>query len=126
MATSQLSVVLAGMRGEEGRWFAELIVKLADRVSRMPLPRQSSAAGAVPTAAIRYFLGASEWYIVEKDIGPEQRQCFGYAVLGGDLTNAEYGYISVQELASLHVEMDFHFTPAPIRTIVDELKSRRY
>jgi len=48
--------------------------------------------------ALHFFLGGSDWYIVEYD-GDDL--FFGYAILNGDHNCAEWGYISFNELKSL-------------------------
>jgi hypothetical protein len=67
---------------------------------------------------LHYFLGGSDYYIIEKDKGSSddevkgiQNQSFGYAILNGDTINAEWGYISIAELIENNVELDFHFSP---------------
>ncbi|MDA3822212.1 MAG: hypothetical protein PF450_06320 [Bacteroidales bacterium] len=45
-------------------------------------------------------MGGCDWYIIEYD-GDDI--FFGYAILNGDLDNAEWGYISFQELKSLKI-----------------------
>lgn len=49
---------------------------------------------------LHFFIGGSDWYIAEydgKDI------MFGFAILNGDTLNAEWGYISFEELKNLKV-----------------------
>lgn len=57
---------------------------------------------------IHLFIGNSDWYIVEGDA--EEGVLFGYAILGGDYQNAEWGYVSIDELKEISVggfEIDF-------------------
>ncbi len=80
----------------------------------------------------RYFLLDSEWLIVEYD--PEEKLAFGYVVLNGDTFNSEWGYVSLEELEELEVnvrhllngrevmipmrvERDAHWTPAKANTL---------
>lgn len=49
---------------------------------------------------LHFFLGGCDWYIAEfdgKDI------FWGFAILNGDYFNAEWGYISFEELKSINV-----------------------
>jgi hypothetical protein len=46
---------------------------------------------------LHFFIGGCDWYIVEYD---GDNLFFGYAILNGDLINAEWGYISFDELKS--------------------------
>jgi hypothetical protein len=40
---------------------------------------------------------------------------FGYTILNGDLQNAEWGYISLSEIAAIpHINIDYQF---PVQTI---------
>lgn len=49
---------------------------------------------------LHFFIGGCDWYIVEYD-GDDI--FFGYAILNQDYQNAEWGYISLQELKSIKV-----------------------
>ena len=60
---------------------------------------------------LHFFIGGCDWYIAEYD---GNDLFFGYAILNGDLVNAEWGYISFQELKSLksgfaEVDHDLHW-----------------
>ena len=50
---------------------------------------------------LHFFIGGCDWYIAEFD-GDDT--FFGYAILHGDLDNAEWGYVSFEELKSLRVQ----------------------
>lgn len=67
-----------------------------------------------------FFLGGCDWYIAEYD--PEDRLFFGYAILNEDYQNAEWGYISYDELIELKVgpfeiEWDKYWEPKKAREI---------
>lgn len=49
-----------------------------------------------------YFLGGSDWYMAE--YSPNERVFFGYTILNGDRQNAEWGYISLDELVDINIE----------------------
>jgi len=49
---------------------------------------------------LHFFIGGCDWYIAEFD-GIEI--LWGYAILGGDYINAEWGYISFSELKSINI-----------------------
>ncbi|RNC81380.1 MAG: DUF2958 domain-containing protein [Phycisphaera sp.] len=77
-----------------------------------------------------FFIGGSDWYAAECD--PVERVCFGYAILNLDYQNAEWGYFSLGELASIkirgvEVDRDLHWRPRPAGTIDDIVRgmSRR-
>jgi hypothetical protein len=63
---------------------------------------------------MHFFIGGCDWYAAE--YSPEEKCFFGFAILNDDLQNAEWGYFSLDELASLRikfleVDRDLHFTP---------------
>ena len=63
---------------------------------------------------MHFFIGGCDWYAAE--YSPEEKCFFGFAILNDDLQNAEWGYFSLDELASLkvsfvEVDRDLHFTP---------------
>ena len=47
---------------------------------------------------LHFFFGGCDWYIAEYD---GEDIFFGYAILNGDIINAEWGYISFSELKDL-------------------------
>lgn len=47
---------------------------------------------------LHFFIAGCDWYIVEYD---GEDLFFGFAILNNDLQNAEWGYISFQELKDL-------------------------
>lgn len=87
------------------------------------------------TVHAHYFLGSFDWYVTEYD--PANDVAFGWACLGGDLTNAELGYFSLGELeavraplrlgsrtipAALEVEAEDDWRPVSLR----EALTRRF
>ncbi len=91
----------------------EAVERLKAIIEKMPKTYQTdSIPAAEKILQLHYFYGQSDWYIVEKDSEPEQLQAYGYVILNGDEINAEWGYISIEELKETNkVELDFHFTP---------------
>ena len=49
---------------------------------------------------LHFFIGSCDWYIAEFD---GEDTFFGFAILNGNYLNAEWGYISLQELKSINV-----------------------
>lgn len=49
---------------------------------------------------LHFFIGGCDWFVAEYD---GNDLFFGYAILNNDIDNAEWGYISFQELKSLKV-----------------------
>jgi len=64
---------------------------------------------------LHFFIGGCDWFIAESD-GTDI--CFAFAYLG-DMQNAEWGYISLNELKSVRVagcyevDNDIYWTPKP-------------
>ena len=55
---------------------------------------------------LHFFIGSCDWYVAEYD---GQDTFWGYAILNGDDQNAEWGYISFNELKEIkihYVEID--------------------
>ena len=48
---------------------------------------------------VHFFLCGCDWYGVEFD--PEENLFWGYTILNNDFQNAEWGYFSLDELASI-------------------------
>ena len=64
---------------------------------------------------MHFFLAGCDWYMAEYDA--QQRTFFGYAILNNDLQNAEWGYVSFDELREvrtrqgIEVDRDLYWTP---------------
>ncbi len=112
----QLSAVGMGIRGEEGQFFKDKMVEIANTIQNMPQTYGQDGMGDEAIVYLHYFMGGSDWYITEKDMEDEQLQAFGLADLGG---GSELGYISIQELIDSGVELDFYWEPKTIGEIKD-------
>ncbi|MCB2189760.1 MAG: DUF2958 domain-containing protein [Deltaproteobacteria bacterium] len=71
------------------------------------------------TIYLHFFLGSCDWYIAEFD-GDDLM--WGFAILGGDTMNAEWGYISLSELKAiningLEVDRDIYWKPQQASSI---------
>lgn len=97
-----------------------------DQLSAIPALYQTEES---PTAEkvihLHFFIGGCDWYIAEYD---GEDLFFGYAILNQDFQNAEWGYISFQELKDLktrqgiEVDCETPWTPkkaGEIQKIVD-------
>lgn len=109
------------VQSEEKQFFLDKLHEYTERVANMPESYQQDGKGDHAVAYLHYFHGGSDWYITEKDMEGGVTQAFGYAVLNGDEQNAEVGYISIEELVGLGVELDLHFEP---RTLLEVKKQR--
>lgn len=89
---------------------------LAESINKMPKTYEAENIKVKDKVAhLHYFVGGFDWYIIEKDMLPEQRQAFG-VVKNGD--TVEFGYIDITELQSISlVEFDFYWEPKPLSEI---------
>ena len=116
----QLSTMKQLCRGEEGQFFIEKLVQLADLVAKMPKTYEQQDLGDKAIVSLHYFAGGqANWWITEKDKGdpdePGQLQAFGLADLFGD--GGELGYISIVELLACNAELDLYFTPKTLAEV---------
>lgn len=81
-------------------------------------------------AYLHYFSSSSDWYVLELQKGDIfdddtiiQKEAFVYAILNGDLENAEYGYSDLNEIKK-HAELDLNFEPTELKTIIDNINSK--
>lgn len=125
LGTIQRACLRDALKGEEGEYFAQLIVDLRKRVESMPHTYQTDGQGENATAWLHYFAGGqANWYIVEKDKGspddeaegiPPQSQAFGLADLYND--GGETGYISIAEILANRGELDLYWKPTTLKEI---------
>lgn len=101
-------------QGEEGAFFVQKMQELQQLVDTMPKTYEQDGKGDDAVAYLHYFRGGCDWYITEKDMEPVQHQAYGLADLGH---GGELGYISLQELIRLGVELDLYFKPATLGEI---------
>ena len=107
------------------------MVDLEEQIATMPKTYETDGTSGKDLATLHYFMGGSDWWIIEKDAGsPDdevegvQAQAFGLACLNGDVQNAEMGYISIAELISHGVELDLYYKPERISGIKARLGTR--
>ncbi|AEJ01298.1 hypothetical protein Nit79A3_1466 [Nitrosomonas sp. Is79A3] len=111
---AQLSAIGMGIRGEEGQFFKDKLIEIANVIQTMPKTYGQDGMGDKAIAYLHYFKGAGDWHITEKDMEDEQLQAFGLANIG---YGGELGYISIQELIDAGVELDLYWTPKTIGEI---------
>lgn len=122
---NQLACMRDACGGEEGEFFRNMISDLKNTLATMPKTYETEdQETGEKLATLHYFSGGSDWYIIERDAGsPDdevqgiQVQAFGFACLNGDTDNAEYGYISIQELIENGVELDLYYKPEKMKDI---------
>ncbi len=107
----QLGILGNQCRGEEGQFFIDLVVELANTVSTMPVTYQTEGQGSQALVYLHYFTSGADWYLTERDCESEQLQAFGLADLG---YGTELGYISLVELLECNAELDLYWTPKKV------------
>ena len=86
--------------------FFEAIDRLETALDKCPKIGETDGMKEHP-AIFHYFYGSTDIYICEYDRGDEM---FGYAILGGDLHNSEWGYFSRYSLVKIpQLNIDYHF-----------------
>lgn len=115
MGNSQLQEMANGLRGEEKSYFKEKFVEMANIIDTMPKTYEQDGKGNDAVVYLHYFKGGSDWYIIEKDMEPEQIQAFGLADPFGD--GGEVGYISIEEITKAGAELDLHWSNKTIGEI---------
>jgi hypothetical protein len=87
--------------------FADAIERLETRLRECPLIGGTDGMEEHP-AMFHYFYGGTDIYICEYN--RERGIMFGFAILNGDLQNAEWGYIDLAEIITIPVmNIDYHF-----------------
>lgn len=111
--------------GEEGAHFAEVVLALRDRIADMPQTYDTDGQGNDAVVYLHYFGGPIDAWVTEKDMGDaatgdnRQVQAFGKMTLTGDREDAEWGYISIEDLMAIRgVEIDLYWTPKPMKEVV--------
>jgi len=98
-------------------------------VAMLPTLNETAELGiADSTVYAKIFnpMGAQTWYITAYD--KDDDLAFGFVTLG-DAEMAELGYIAMEDLRTLRLpfgltlEMDKHFKPMPLKTVIDTVKS---
>lgn len=111
LSRSQFKTIAEAMKGEEGRFFIDKAVVLAQLIDGMAKSYEQDGKED-PTAYLHYFKGSADWHITEKDAaGKGTEQAFGLSDLG---QGGELGYISIDELVRNNAELDLHFEPKPL------------
>jgi len=102
------------LQSEESDFFATTVDEVANRVADTPDLYAQEDAGEKAIVHLHYFLGNYDAWITE--LNRATGEAFGKASFGG-ASEAEYGYISLQELFDNNVELDLYWTPIPIGEI---------
>jgi hypothetical protein len=124
MPYSQRVALTQALKGEESNYFVKLLSVLKEQIETMPKTYDTDGTGDNAAIHLHYFRGSVDAWITEKDVGDAadpftQHQAFGKITLTGDKEDAEFGYISIQELIDNGVELDLHWTPMTLADLHD-------
>ena len=115
LSAQQFKTISALMKGEEGAFFIDKAVELAQVIASMPVTYGQDDKGDEAVVYLHYFQGSADHYITEKDVNGGVQQAFGLADLFGD--GGELGYINISELTDAGAELDLHWEPKTLRAI---------
>ena len=86
--------------------FSDCILRLQTQLEKCPNIHETENMKEHP-AIFHYFYGSTDIYICEFD---RNDYMFGYAILGGDLVNSEWGYFNLPDITSIwQYNIDYHF-----------------
>jgi hypothetical protein len=118
---SQKPVLLGILRGFERLWMAEKIMELDKRIREMPKSYEQDGKGEGSIVYLHYFAGGSfNAWITEKDMDGLTPQAFGKSSHIGGIKDAEYCYISIDEIIENGGELDLYFEPKTIKELIEE------
>lgn len=107
----QLRVMRELCKGEEGQHFTEIIQSLKNTIANMPATYDTDGQGDNAIISLHYFSAGSDWWIIERDMEPEQYQAYGFVCLNGWTDCAESGYINIAKLLENGAELDLYWQP---------------
>lgn len=123
----QLAFIRKLEKGEEGAHFTERLERIQKIIDTMPATYETEEKKLVVTCFLHYFIGGTDFYIIEKDKGApdderpgQQTQAFGLVRLGAGY-DPELGYINLDEVFQVGAELDLYFEPAPLGDIKRKL-----
>lgn len=125
MPASQRFAFLEALDGEEAEFFIDNLWELAKTIRGIPVTYNTEEVETADKVLhLHYFGGGVDAWIVERDVGDtpdqdglgEQLQAFGkITVMGGGWRDAEWGYISIQELIENGIELDFYWEAKTVK-----------
>jgi hypothetical protein len=89
ISAEQLAVLEMNLKGEEKNYFKHLLEELENTLKTMPETYEQDGKDENSIVYLHYFLGDFDWFIIERDVEPEQLQAFGLA----QIFYSELGYI---------------------------------
>ncbi|MFA7183257.1 MAG: hypothetical protein WC082_00090 [Victivallales bacterium] len=117
ISAEQLAVLEINLKGEEKSYFKNLLDELENTLKTMPKTYEQDGKGENAIVYLHYFFGDFDWFIIERDVEPEQLQAFGLA----DMFYAELGSINITEIIQNGGELDLNWKP---KTLAEVRKNR--
>lgn len=131
MPAGERATLANSLRGEERVSIAKTILATLEVIKTMPKSYEQDGKGDDAVVYLHYFRGSVDAWITEKDDSIteelpgdqpcenyEQIQAFGKVNLyGTGIVDAEFGYVSIQELIDNGVELDLYWTPKTIKEL---------
>ena len=103
--------------------FSDAIERLKDQLNKCPNIRETDGMKEHP-AIFHYFYGSTDIFICEYN---KNDLMFGYAILGGDLRNSEWGYFNLSDLTSIwQYNIDYHFEEQSIEAALYNLHPNHF
>ena len=117
ISAEQLAVLEINLKGEEKSYFKNLLEELENTLKTMPKTCEQDGKGENAIVYLHYFLGDFDWFIIERDVEPEQLQAFGLV----DMFYCELGSINITEIIQNGGELDLNWKP---KTLAEVRKNR--
>lgn len=119
--------LLEQLRGEEGECVGDLVLGIVRNIQETPKTYETESIDTQDKVVhLHYFGKGVDAWIVERDVGDalegdglgQQLQAFGKITTQGQgWKDAEWGYIDVDTLIRLGIEIDLYWTPQTVREI---------
>lgn len=116
----ELASLMQGAKGEECEYFVSLLNNTERAIRAVPPLYTNEHLGTDARVRLHYFGGSHDIWITELD--HETGEAFGFTCLGGDMGNAELGYVSIPEIvATNRLELDLYWNDE--KTLKDVMHS---
>lgn len=107
MMPNHQQIAVKGIIADSGDDYIDSVLKpLENQIKSIPNIKAQEGKGNKAVVYAHYFLGGSDWYIIEWD---RDDRLFAYVILNGDEQMAELGYISLKELTSISTNASVQF-----------------
>lgn len=122
----ELNTLLGYARGKSksSKSFIELLDRIKAQIKSVPPLFANEKMGLQGIVKLHYFRAGADFFISELD--PKDGVTFGYACVGGDIDNAEFGYSSIKEIISIPLmELDLYWNEKTLKEVMDDVQAGR-